>query len=88
MNGAARQEREKGKIILGVTENVCIELSKFKGNVRVDLRKWFQPTGTNENVRTKNGLNVSKDEWDAIIEQIGKIDLFVQENYDNANQLD
>ena len=80
MQDAVKQEKSSGKVIMSAGSKVCVEISEFKGQSRIDIRKWFKGREDGTYMRTRNGLNVSKQEWDELMEVFGKVDAFVQEN--------
>lgn len=73
------QEKKAGVSLFGVTETICVQVSEFKGKMRVDIRKWWQNKEDNKFYRSPKGLNITTDEWDDFVAQIGEIDSFVRE---------
>jgi len=77
MNKIVEQEAPKGAVLMGVTEDMCVQVEKYRGKVRVDVRKWYQ-NGSSEFARGRNGLNVEISEWDQLMAKIVEINEFVQ----------
>lgn len=76
MNPIVKQEKEKGNKLLPITENICAEVSEFKGKTYCSIRKWYEKDG--KFFRSKNGINVELEDWNDIISDIENIDAFIQ----------
>ncbi len=76
MNPIVEQEEKKGNKLFPITENICAEVSKFKGKTYVGIRKWYEKDGVF--YRSKNGLNVELDDWNDTIAGIEDINTFIQ----------
>lgn len=64
---------------VGVTKDICIQISEWKGIKKIDLRRWWRAPNDTW-ARSKNGLNVTLEEWNELIEKIGIMDKFVQDH--------
>jgi len=62
------------------TKDIKVEVSEFRGENRVDIRRWYQDKTTGEWKRTGKGLNVSVEEWEAITEQFKDIQEYIKES--------
>lgn len=76
MNPIVEQEEKKGNKLFPITENICVEVSEFKGKTYASIRKWYEKDGNF--YRSGNGLNVELDDWNDIIASIEEIDSFIQ----------
>jgi hypothetical protein len=61
---------------LGITEDVFVEVSEFRGEPRVDIRKWYDNKG--EMARGKNGLNIDASTWEDIVARWEDIKQYVE----------
>lgn len=74
-NPIVEQEKKKGATLLAVTENICAEVSEFRGKIYVGIRQWYEKDGIW--YRKKNGINVLVDEFNDIVSQMEEIVKFV-----------
>jgi len=77
MNPIMEQEEKKGHNVLPITENICAEISEFKGKTYVAIRKWWMAGGIW--YRSNNGLNVDPDTFNDIVAMMDDIDNFIQD---------
>lgn len=63
-----------------VFDTINVEVSEFKDEPRVDIRRWYNKKDSEEIYRTRKGINMSLDEWDEFVSKINDIDDFVQDN--------
>ena len=77
MNPIVEQEKKRENNLLPITENICAEVSEFRGTPYCSIRKWYEKDGAF--YRSKNGLNVEPDDWNDIMASMEDIDLFFQE---------
>jgi hypothetical protein len=77
MNGIVEQEKELK--LFPITEGMTAEISRYRGEIRVDIRKWYHDPKSGY-ARSKNGLNVTLEEWEKLLAAIGEINAFVQQN--------
>lgn len=61
------------------TKDIKVEVSEFQGKQRVDIRRWYQDKKTGEWGRTGKGLNMSVEEFEALVEQMKDICSYVIE---------
>lgn len=61
------------------TKDIRVEVSEFRGEKRVDIRRWYQEKGTGEWKRTGKGLNLSLEEYNALCNQWTDVMEYVQE---------
>lgn len=62
------------------TKDIKVEVSEFRGEKRIDIRRWYQDKDSGEWKRTSKGLNMSVDEWDSLVEQFEDIKSYIKEN--------
>ncbi len=62
------------------TKDIRIDVSEFRGETRVDIRRWYQDRETGEWKRGNKGINMSIDEWDFFIDNIDDIKSYIREN--------
>lgn len=88
-NGPASQEkrRKPETSIIAVTDKITAELSEFKGKQRVDIRKWWK-TEEGEWARSRNGLNMTLDEWNMFVARFDVIKGHLKERIDWTRQAD
>lgn len=60
-----------------ITENIFLEISEFRGQKRVDIRKWFM-IASGEWKRTNKGINLSIEEWNNFAAQVSDMKEFVE----------
>ena len=58
--------------------DIKVEVSEFKGQMRVDIRKWYVDKSSNEWVRTAKGINMSVKEWEELKNQMSAISSHVE----------
>jgi hypothetical protein len=59
--------------------DIKIEVSEFKGKMRVDIRKWYQEKDSGEWKRSSKGLNITIDEWNLFKNQFKDIESYIKE---------
>lgn len=59
--------------------DIKIEVSEFKGKMRVDIRKWYQEKDSGEWKRSPKGLNITIDEWNLFKAQFKDIESYIKE---------
>ena len=62
------------------TKDIQVEVSEFRGEKRVDIRRWYQDKNSGEWKRTQKGMNMSLEEWEEFCNQFEDIMEYVQEN--------
>jgi len=62
------------------TKGIKVEVSEFRGEKRVDIRRWYQDKDSGEWKRTSKGLNMSVDEWGSFLEQLEDIKDYIKES--------
>ena len=77
MQSIVEQEAKKDGTLLQVTDEICAEVSEFKGKIYVGIRKWFIGND-GEWHRTKNGLNIPLLEFTKLEQNFGDISEFVK----------
>tara|TARA_Y100000310_G_C20418485_1_gene685505 strand:- start:413 stop:637 length:225 start_codon:yes stop_codon:yes gene_type:complete len=63
-------------ILFQIANDINLEVSEYKGNKRVDIRKWYED-GNGDLARTRKGVNMTFDEWDEFLEKIDQMKEFV-----------
>ncbi|MFW6281225.1 MAG: transcriptional coactivator p15/PC4 family protein [bacterium] len=61
------------------TKDINVEVSEFRGQKRVDIRRWYEDKETKEMKRTNKGINMSLDEWDALKQIFGEIMAYIED---------
>lgn len=61
------------------TKDINVEVSEFRDQKRVDIRRWYEDKETKEMKRTNKGINMSLDEWDALKQIFGEIMAYVED---------
>lgn len=64
--------------LLEVTDGIFVEVSEFREEKRIDVRRWYQNKDGGF-YRTRKGLNVTLDEWNDLVAKIEEVDKYVQE---------
>ncbi len=59
--------------------DIKVEVSEFKGKMRVDIRKWYQEKDSGEWKRSPKGLNITIDEWNLFKDQFKDIESYIKE---------
>ncbi len=59
--------------------DIKIEVSEFKGKMRVDIRKWYQEKDSGEWKRSPKGLNITIDEWNLFKDQFKDVESYIKE---------
>ena len=84
--GPIEQEAKKGHRLLALGHDTYAEVSTFKGKTYGSIRRWFQ-ADDGKWYRTKNGLNMVLSELREVLDNIGALaDFFEEEGshpYDN-----
>lgn len=62
------------------TKDIQVEVSEFRGEKRIDIRRWYQDKNSGEWKRTQKGINMSVEEWQAFLEQIEDVKEYVNDN--------
>ena len=78
MKTVAEQEAKNGNTLLQVTDEICAEVSEFRGKLYVGLRKWFV-SNDGEWHRTKNGLNIPVSEFAKVMKNVPDLQKFVDD---------
>ena len=68
------------KDLFEITENIFCEVSEFRGEKRVDIRKWYMDNKDVEMKRTGKGINMSLEEWSDFVAKIGDMEEYVKKN--------
>ena len=80
MNPIVAQEEKKGNKLFPLMESVYLQVAEYRGEKRIDIRKWYFNKKKNEYGRSKNGLNLTVEEWGDFLAVIDDMDSFIQEN--------
>ena len=59
-----------------ITENIYGSVSKFKGQDRIDIRKYFDNT-MGETLPTQKGINLSTEQWDVFITKLPELQAYI-----------
>ena len=59
--------------------DIKVEVSEFKGKMRVDIRKWYQEKDSGEWKRSPKGLNITIDEWNLFKDQFKDVESYIKE---------
>lgn len=66
-------------VMLEIIESLFLNISEFKGQKRVDLRKYYQDKD-NEWKPTKKGINFDLTQWEDFIAKIDDMNEYVNAN--------
>ena len=59
-----------------IAEGIHCEVSKYKGQTRVDIRKWFL-NESEDLIRTRKGINMSIPEWEEFLKNLAGLKEFI-----------
>jgi len=64
-----------------ITDSIYVEVSEWKGQKRVDIRRWYNDKETGELKRTGKGINLSYDEFLNLVRKMETLEEYVNERY-------
>jgi hypothetical protein len=72
--------------VTNVSGNIFLEVSEFNGEMRIDIRKWYDKKD-GEKYRTAKGINFSLEEWDEFMIKLEAIKGFIKTELEKPTPL-
>jgi len=65
-----------------VCDGIFLSVSEYRGQKRVDIRKWYEEKNTGEMKPTTKGINMTMEQWEDFGAKFNEIMEYVEKNRD------